>query len=619
MKKIWWVCAVSVMACGGGGSDGPSSPTPVAPSITAQPQSATVVVGQAAQFSVTAAGSTPMTFQWRRNGAPVGTNSASYTIAAAATTDAGAYDVVITNPAGSVTSTAATLTVAPPVAVTISSGPATLGTGASATYAATVTGSATTTVTWSVQEQGGGTISSAGVYTAPAAAGTYTIVATSTADNTKQATRSVTVFAAGNLRVGQGGLPPGVAATISVAGPNGFTGSLTQVDQTLSGVPVGAYTLTFNPVTVSGGTFAPVDPGPSTTVNVTLNNTTLFSVAYAPQPGTGRGSIAATGTAVADHLSPMLFTLSTGRILVVGGLSSTTEEYDVATGTFSSVGTHGGGTSFETAATMLADGRVLYSGGNYPDATTRSRLYDPVARTWSGTGNMGTARRQHTLTTLPNGRVLAVGGRDSSGTYVSTAELYDPVTGTWTATGSMQTARGLHSATLLADGRVLIVGGQDNATSHRTADVYNPATGQFTRLTAQLQFNRSYHAAIRLTNGTVVILAGTGSGDTRVVEVFAPGADTFSAAGSLLLQHAYAGVTLLPNGQILVTGGQASGVSIATTEIFNPATGATAFGPQLTATRQEHASLLLSNGKVLIAGGRGTNNVVRRGADIYTP
>jgi len=559
MKKTLWVCAVGLMACGGGGSDGPSAPAPVAPSITAQPQNATVVAGQAAQFSVTATGSAPMTFQWRRNGAPVGTNSASYAIAAAATTDAGAYDVVVTNSAGSATSTAATLTVSPPISVSISSGPATIGTRASATYGATVTGTATTTVTWSVQEQNGGTISSAGVYTAPEAAGTYTIVATSTADNTKRATAPVTVFAAGNLRISQNGLPTGAAASIGVAGPNGFTGTLNQQDQTLSGVPVGSYTLTFNPATVSGGTFTPVDPGPSATINVTLNNTTLYSVSYAPQPGTGLGSIAATGTAIADHLSPMVFTLSTGRILVVGGLSSTTEEYDVATGTFSSAGAHGGGTSFETSATMLADGRVLYTGGNFPAATTRSRLYDPVARSWSGTGDMGTARRQHTLTTLPNGRVLAVGGRDSSGTYVNTAELYDPATGTWTATGSMQTARGLHSATLLADGRVLIVGGQDNTATRRTADVYNPANGQFTRLAAELQAARSYHTALRLANGMVVLLAGTSSGDARAVEVFTPGADTFSVVGSLLLPHAYAGVTLLPNGQILVTGGQANG------------------------------------------------------------
>jgi hypothetical protein len=61
------------------------------------------------------------------------------------------------------------------------------------------------------------------------------------------------------------------------------------------------------------------------------------------------------------------------------------------------------------------------------------------------------------------------------------------------------------------------------------------------------------------------------------------------------------------------------GDAAASTEIFNPATGISTFGPNLSLSRQEHVSLLLTNGKVLILGGRGVNNVPRRGAEYYTP
>jgi hypothetical protein len=68
-------------------------------------------------------------------------------------------------------------------------------TGGTKTFTATVTGTTDTGVTWSVQEAGGGTISSAGVYTAPATVGTYHAVAKSVADGTKTAVATVTVTA----------------------------------------------------------------------------------------------------------------------------------------------------------------------------------------------------------------------------------------------------------------------------------------------------------------------------------------------------------------------------------------------------------------------------------------
>ena len=77
-----------------------------------------------------------------------------------------------------------------PVSVSISPTSATLAVGATQQFSATVTGSANTSVTWSATL---GSVDASGLYTAPAAAGTDTVIATSVADPTKSASASVSV------------------------------------------------------------------------------------------------------------------------------------------------------------------------------------------------------------------------------------------------------------------------------------------------------------------------------------------------------------------------------------------------------------------------------------------
>jgi hypothetical protein len=82
----------------------------VAPFITHQPFGGTLTIGQPVLLTVRAGGTAPYTYQWRKNGTNIpGANDSVYAIAAAAATDAGSYDVIVTGPAGSVTSGAAAL------------------------------------------------------------------------------------------------------------------------------------------------------------------------------------------------------------------------------------------------------------------------------------------------------------------------------------------------------------------------------------------------------------------------------------------------------------------------------------------------------------------------------
>jgi hypothetical protein len=88
----------------------------IAPTISIPPQSQTVQQGQSATFTVTASGTSPLTYQWRFNDADLaGANGSSYTRFNAQTADAGEYRVVVTNAAGAVTSAPATLTVTVPI------------------------------------------------------------------------------------------------------------------------------------------------------------------------------------------------------------------------------------------------------------------------------------------------------------------------------------------------------------------------------------------------------------------------------------------------------------------------------------------------------------------------
>jgi hypothetical protein len=391
----------------------------------------------------------------------------------------------------------------------------------------------------------------------------------------------------------------------------------------------------------------------SITATAPLSVVTVVSIAITPNPAVvGLGAsqqLTATGTfadgSTQDVTTAANWTSDTPSVATVGpstglatgvsagsatitaaiGSITATTPLSVVPGIWTSTGGMVTAREYHTA-TLLTNGTVLAAGGlgtwvgsarNY---LSGSELYNPVAGVWTTSASMATARVYHTATLLANGKVLVAGGSASDSSNVASAEFYDPVAGTWTVTGSMTTSRIHHTATLLPNGTVLVAGGVSegacnpigspaNYNPMASAEIYDPTTGTWTAVGCMTN-GRTQHTATLLPNGMVLVAGGQidGSDETASAELYDPNAGTWTVTGSMTTARASATATLLPNGTVLVAGGfnthigTPSGI-LGTAELYNPVAGTwTATGSMATA-RELHTATLLPSGTVLVAGG----------------
>jgi WD40 repeat protein len=311
--------------------------------------------------------------------------------------------------------------------------------------------------------------------------------------------------------------------------------------------------------------------------------------------------------------------LPNGKFLIAGGsdasLNNVTaaELYNPATGFFTLTGSITAKFRINSVSVALPNGKILLAGGDY--GMNSAELYNPATGTFASTGSLAETRGrgQATATLLPNGKVLLTGGGTQNG-EIGTAELYTPSTGTFAKTGSMQTCRAAHAATLLPNGEVLVTGGVDitcaggevQTMSGQTGELYNPDTGTFST-TGKMSIRRYNHSATLLPNGKVLIAGGespdTGYEALVTAELYDPSTGAFTATGSMTIARTYHTATLLPNGKVLIVGGIGPSDPLSSTEIYDPSSGTFSAAGSLVTARGRHTALLLWNGKVMVAGG----------------
>lgn len=245
----------------------------IPPTISTQPASHTVAVGQTTTFSVTASGTGTLTYQWKKNSTAIsGATSASYTIPAAVASDnGGSFTVTVTGTAGSVTSNAAILTVNVPPSITTQPVSTTVITGQTATFAVTAAGTAPLTYQWKMN----GTIISG------ANASSYTTPATTTGNSGEQFIVTIT-NGAGNITSNIATLTVNAATHILNSSATSLSFSSVNIGSD-SILPVvftntGNSIVTISNVSISGAGYTAggvqsgqiVNPGQTATLNVTF-------------------------------------------------------------------------------------------------------------------------------------------------------------------------------------------------------------------------------------------------------------------------------------------------------------------------------------------------------------
>jgi hypothetical protein len=200
----------------------------VPPTLTAQPQNQTATQGQGATFSVTASGTAPLSYQWYCNSSALpGATSSTLTLGNVQTNNAGSYTVVVTNVAGSTTSSAATLTVNVPPTITAQPQNQTVKPHNQATFSVTASGTGPLAYQWCLNAAAlpGATNSALAVQNVETTnAGSYTVVVTNVAGSITSQAAALTVTDTNvTLSVPEGAGMVSNAFTFQLSLPEGST------------------------------------------------------------------------------------------------------------------------------------------------------------------------------------------------------------------------------------------------------------------------------------------------------------------------------------------------------------------------------------------------------------
>ncbi len=245
----------------------------------------------------------------------------------------------------------------------------------------------------------------------------------------------------------------------------------------------------------------------------------------------------------------------------------------------------------------LPNGKVLVMGGQTTDQLfqpvvySSCELFDPANEQWSPVAAMNVARRNFASVLTPEGKVLVMGGSDASDNPLASVERYDPVTNTWTLLGSLNEARQDIDAIVIRDSIVIVVGHEPWSFESSVNDT-NWTLNEFQSVT--WRFPES-PLLIELNDGRVLCVGEQSGSYPNWAFVF----DSLSVdtTDNLLNDdHPQGGMAVLSDEKVLIAGGTTSGVS----EIFDPATNSFSSTGSLNTAHIACPLMPLSDGRVAI-------------------
>jgi hypothetical protein len=425
---------------------------------------------------------------------------------------------------------------------------------------------------------------------------------------------------------GGGGVPP----TISISSPapgatvsgattvsadaasqgSAITGVQFLLDQTNLGARVTStpYSISWDTTTATAGTH---------TLSAIAYNSAGLSATSNPITVTvdNSGNLAALGSWSAPVNLPAVavnLVLLKNNTLLFYQDGSTPTVWDYTNNTFTSV------TApvdlFCSGQTMLPDGRILVVGGHGTSqiGIPNAEIFDPVNDTWTMLPKMAYSRWYPTATTLADGRVIVMGGwQTTNHTNAGIPEIYDPVANTWTkqtnANNPFETYPFIYQ---LSDGRLIHVNGSEYAT---VTDILNLNTMSWSTVDPNIKDGGSsvmYMPDKIMKAGSASDSQESGpSSNTTYVLDMTQSSPTWKQTASMAYPRSFLNLTELPDGTVLATGGETDrdggniSNAVYAAELWSPATQSWRTLASMHTPREYHGTaLLLPDGRVVESG-----------------
>jgi hypothetical protein len=258
-------------------------------------------------------------------------------------------------------------------------------------------------------------------------------------------------------------------------------------------------------------------------------------------------------------------TMLDGRVLVVGGAgaSAGADLFDPKTNLFKTTAKPLNTARERTRSVLMTDGRVMVSS----EGVATAEIYDPALDAFTEIPQLAV----HTwgfIVRMRDGRVL-LGGGDGGQTA---CEIFDPASQKFVAAGALNQGRSMLTAHTLPDGRVIVLGGASISAGGvhvplASIELYDPKADKWTVAPYTLSTGRTWHASALVHDGTVLVMGGYNVDGTctptNTVDQVDPVKNTVAPFGTLPHPNTEWTAVTLQDGSVLGVGGGACGTPLA--------------------------------------------------------